>query len=75
MIGLSEPSFRARCAGRSRENSERILVIPDDVCVHGGHEQSDGNEAGDFLRFGQYFRRRAGFLESVVSSVFHGSND
>ena len=75
MIGLSAPFFRARCAGRSHENSKRILVIPDDVCVHGGYEHSDGNEAGDFLRFGRHFRRRAGFLEMVVSSVFHGGND
>jgi hypothetical protein len=48
-----------------KEDSQSILIIPDDVCVQGSHEQHDGNECGDVLSHGQHCWRRSGF-EGVV---------
>jgi hypothetical protein len=42
-----------------KEDSQSILMIPDDVGVHGSHEQNDGKEADDVLSYGQHFRRRS----------------
>jgi hypothetical protein len=48
------------------DNPKHVSVIPDDVCVQGGHEQSDSNKAGDLLSRTQHFGRRSGLLRLVV---------
>jgi hypothetical protein len=52
-----------------KKNPQSILMIPDDVCIHGGHEQNDGSEEDDILSHGQHFRRRSGFVQVVTSSL------
>jgi hypothetical protein len=49
-----------------KQDPQSILMIPDDVGVHGGHEQKDGKEADDVLSHGQHFRRmRSGFEQAM----------
>ena len=52
-----------------KKNPQSILMIPHDVCIHGGHEQNDGSEEDDILSHGQHFRRRSGFEQVVTSSL------